>query len=121
MISFKLPREKYKGYENYNENNTNASNRNLRFYTELVIVTVLSLVAANAWIYIMRKFLDRYSENNFVIETIVAIVLTLVAVGVLHYFFKSGESFYVDEKERTNGENISSDPPDSLLYYWSGY
>jgi hypothetical protein len=57
-----------------------------KFYSEFVLLTVLSLVAANIWIRIMGKFLDRY--GSFYIDIIVAIMMTFVATVVMGFLFR---------------------------------
>jgi len=54
--------------------------RNFQFYAELVLVTVLSLVAANAWVRWMSQSLNRFFPASLKVDFIVAVVMTIVAV-----------------------------------------
>jgi len=72
--------------------------RDFKFYTELVLVTVLSLVAANAWIRVLKQILNHYYPNSITVDVITAIVMTGIAIGILHMIFSKKESPY-QEKE----------------------
>lgn len=61
--------------------------RDFRFYFELVAVTILSLVAANSWIRVVSDGITRWYPQNIKVDVLVAVVLTLLAVFVLHYLF----------------------------------
>jgi hypothetical protein len=73
--------------------------RNLRFYSELVIVTVLSLVAANAWVRLLTQTLNRYYPGSLIVDLLVAIIITAVAVFVLHTFFSDRNNASTDKDE----------------------
>lgn len=59
----------------------------LRFYSEMIIVTVLSLVAASLWIDYVKGIVTRHFENHPTAILISAILVTLLAIGVLHLVF----------------------------------
>lgn len=61
--------------------------RGLHFYTELVIVTVVSLVAAKAWYRWFVRFLSGYFGTSIHIDFLAAVILTLVAIFGLHLLF----------------------------------
>lgn len=63
------------------------SERNMMFYSEVVLVTVLSLVAANAWIRWMSDSLNYYYPKSIKVDFIVAVITTCVAVWILHAMF----------------------------------
>ena len=65
--------------------------RSFQFYAELVLVTILSLVAANAWVRWMIQSLDRFFPGSLKVDFIVAVVMTIVAVWVLHMIFSDKE------------------------------
>ena len=65
--------------------------RNISFYSELVIVTVLSLVAANIWIRWLTTGLNRYFPGSLMVDFIVAIIMTIVAIVALHIAFSNDE------------------------------
>jgi hypothetical protein len=56
-----------------------------KFYSEFVLLTVLSLVAANIWIKIMGQFLDSY--NSFYLNIIMALLMTFIATVVMGFLF----------------------------------
>lgn len=66
--------------------------RNLQFYTELVVVTVLSLVAANSWIRLVTEGLNRFYPGSLKVDFFVAVITTLIAVMVLNAIFADDKS-----------------------------
>ena len=75
--------------------------RNIKFYSEVVLVTVLSLVAANAWVRWMSQSLNYDYPKSLKVDFIVAVVTTCVAVWILHAVFaekKNGEKSPYEEK-----------------------
>lgn len=61
--------------------------RGMRFYTEMVVITVLSLVAASLWIEYTKGFVARHFNNNPSALAAVALLITLLAIGSLHLLF----------------------------------
>lgn len=57
----------------------------------MVLVTVLSLIAANAWVRWMSQSLNRFFPGSLKVDFIVAVVMTIVAVWVLHMIFSDRE------------------------------
>jgi len=61
--------------------------RGLHFYSELVIVTVVSLVAAQAWYHWFVRFLNKQFGSSITMDFIAAASLTLFAIFGLHLLF----------------------------------
>lgn len=61
--------------------------RDLEFYSELVIVTIVSFVAAKAWFEWFGKFIARYVGSSLTIDFLSALILTGAAIFVLHLLF----------------------------------
>jgi len=61
--------------------------KSLQFYTELVLVTVLSLVAAKAWYHWFIRFLNSYIGKSVHVDFLAAIILTVIAIFGLHILF----------------------------------
>ena len=78
--------------------------RNFQFYAELVFVTVLSLLAANMWMRFISQTLNRYFPGNLGVDAISAVVVTVLAVVILHLMFskrktpKDSEHYDSEEK-----------------------
>jgi hypothetical protein len=70
--------------------------KNFNFYLEIVVVTVLSLVAANAWTKILYEVLDRYYPNSITTTLIIAIAITAIAIGILYLAFSKKDSPYLE-------------------------
>lgn len=72
-----------------------------KFYIELVVVTILSLVAANAWIRWVTSTLNYYFPGNLFIDFFMALVATIIAVEVLDVSFVDDKEEYeeVDDNE----------------------
>jgi hypothetical protein len=71
--------------------------RGMRFYAEMIIVTVLSLVAANLWIEYVKGFILRNFPNDPAALIIAALIITFVAIALLHILFSDlpkGEEGY---------------------------
>lgn len=58
------------------------------FYVEIVLVTVLSIVAANAWADWFTAALKSYSGGNLSTYFIAAVVITALAMLVLTWSFR---------------------------------
>jgi len=82
-----------------------AGKRSLKFYSELVLVTVLSLVAANTWIRLLTKSLDRYFPGSLIVDFLVAVIATIFAIYILNMVFKKEESVY-DSPKKDDGTPI---------------
>lgn len=88
--------------------------RNFQFYAELVLVTVLSLVAANAWVRWISQSLNYFFPGSLKVDFIVAIVMTAVAVWVLHLIFSdrdhsSGTHYHSKEDREGNAKDEKDD------------
>jgi len=72
-----------------------------KFYIELIIVTILSLVAANAWIRWLTSTLNYYFPGNLFIDFFVALITTILAIEILDVSFVNNEEEYeeVDDNE----------------------
>lgn len=61
--------------------------RDFRFYLELFIITVLSIVSANAWTSAMNSFLhSQFSKQTPVFFT-TALVLTFATLLIVYFTF----------------------------------
>jgi hypothetical protein len=58
-----------------------------RVYSEMVAVTVLSLVAANAWIRWLSAALNKLYPGSLKVDFLVAVMTSIVAVVLLNLFF----------------------------------
>jgi hypothetical protein len=61
--------------------------RSMRFYAEMIIVTVLSLVAASLWIEYVKGFVSRCFDNHPTAMLASAMVVTFMAIVVLNILF----------------------------------
>ncbi len=61
--------------------------RDLAFYTELITLTIVALIAAGMWIQVFKNTLKRFFGNNLIAGYLVAILITLVAIFGLHLMF----------------------------------
>lgn len=66
--------------------------RNLQFYSELVIVTVLSLVAANSWIRWITQTLNHFYPGSLRVDFFVALLTTILAVVILNSIFADDDT-----------------------------
>lgn len=74
------------------------------FYVELVLVTIFSLIAANAWIKLLYDWLDQYHSSNLGMTLIASIVLTVVSIVALRGLFtknKDDSSELTPNQKRT--------------------
>lgn len=72
--------------------------RNLQFYSELVIVTVLSLVAANSWIRWITQTLNHFYPGSLRVDFFVALLTTILAVVILNSIFADADD--ADDKKK---------------------
>lgn len=72
-----------------------SKRRGMRFYAEMVIITVLSLVSASLWIEYVKDFAARHFDGHPSALLAMALLLTLLAIGFLHLLFSSAP----DDKE----------------------
>jgi hypothetical protein len=61
--------------------------KNTRVYSEVVAITVLSLVAANAWIRWLSASLNKLYPGSLKVDFLVAVGTTIVAIVLLNLFF----------------------------------
>jgi quinol-cytochrome oxidoreductase complex cytochrome b subunit len=61
------------------------------FYTELVITTIFSLVAASLWIELIKQSISCYFPSSHLALGICAIILTLFAIFGLHWAFSESK------------------------------
>lgn len=59
----------------------------LEYYSELVIVTVFSLVAANLWFNAVKKTRDECLPLSYKFDFLLAVIVTLLAIITLKYTF----------------------------------
>lgn len=71
-------------------------NKGFRFYAEIVVVTILSLVAAYAWVRVLYHMLDRYFSKNMTAEVIVAVIITTSAILISYMMFSKNKSPFKD-------------------------
>ena len=62
-----------------------------RFYTEVVIVTILTWIAANTWSDLFGKLVEEEFGNSNFVYLMVAVVVTVGSILILNYFFTEGE------------------------------
>jgi len=84
--------------------------RNLSFYTEVVGVTVMSLIAAYSWNYFMSDFIK---DTPLSIKLIFAIVMTTISVFVLWSIFSNSK--------HTKDNNFMTPDPFPDVYYYDDY
>lgn len=93
--------------------------RDIKFYGELVVATVLSLVAANAWIRWISQSLNHFFPGSLKIDFFVAIITTVLAVVILSSVFSDNNGLVEnDEKKiKSSYDGETSHPEFSSLYY----
>ena len=75
------------------DNNTGKKKkRSIAFYTELILATVVSLIAANAWITWMKLDFAKYYKNSMTPIFIYACIITILAIVLLTVFFSEEDS-----------------------------
>lgn len=62
-----------------------------RFYTEVVIVTIMTWIVANAWTHLSNKVIREEFGDSSKVYFVVAIVFSIAAIMLLNYFFTEGE------------------------------
>ena len=77
----------------------NIEGRDSGFYKEIIIVTVVAVVAAHAWNRLLNNVLNAYFPS-LLVDFIVSIGLTLFAIYVANrYFSKTRTESYSEEFE----------------------
>lgn len=79
-------------------------------YTEIVVVTIASLVAANAWIILMTTILRDYFPNQVFPALITAVIMTIIACGLLWLLFERNNNKIVIEKDNTHPKTVAIPP-----------
>ena len=73
----------------------------MRFYSEMIVVTVLSLLASSLWIEYTKGFIARHFHNDLSALFISALLMSLLAICFLHILFSdlpTKEEGYTPEK-----------------------
>lgn len=76
--------------------------KNINFYSELVIATVLSIVAANAWTILLSTSLNKFFPGSLTVDLLTAVIITIVAVTVLFFVFSKEQSPFAEKVKKEN-------------------
>ena len=77
----------------------NLRSKDSSFYIEIIVITVLSLVVANLWIRLLTESLNKYFAHRLMIDFIVAILVTFLAVIVVTNLFGKDSSILSQNTE----------------------
>lgn len=83
------------------------SSRPVYFYTEYVLVTVFSLIAATLWIEFTKDLWGRMNKSNRLLQLLVAVIVTVLVIAAL-YFMCSKHSQL--SKKFPSAKDINKDP-----------
>jgi hypothetical protein len=82
---------------------TRKKRKGHRYFIELIVVTVVSLVAAHLWATWIRQMVDVHFKSSPNALLIVAVIITISSVMVLQYLFAEApddnEETYLSEKQ----------------------
>lgn len=70
--------------------------RDTRFYAELVIITIIVLVTANLWVYVITSFLKEKYPRNLKVPLIIVILVTFLSIAMLPRLFGSSKATLID-------------------------
>ena len=59
------------------------------FYTELVCVTIFSLLASSIWIELVKRIITTHFNDNFVAIFIMGLIMALIAIFFLNFMFSN--------------------------------
>lgn len=76
-----------------------------KFYIEVIAVTILSLIAANAWIRWITSTLNYYFPGNLFIDFFVAVLVTIIAVEILDVSFVDNKEEYEEVEDNDHIRN----------------
>jgi uncharacterized membrane protein YwzB len=62
------------------------SGKNREIYAEFVVATVMSILAANLWLDLIRQILP---EKNLIILTVTCVLATAATIFLLEYLFST--------------------------------
>jgi len=65
--------------------------RSFKFYSEIVVVTVLTLVAASVWIELIKESFDKLFGNKIQYHLIFALLITLMVTCILWFCFSDND------------------------------
>jgi len=80
--------------------------KNIKFYSEVVLVTILSLVAANVWIKFVTKTIKNKYGNDLTVYLLVAIAATLFAILILNFGFSSNDEIIIGNPSKHNNKGM---------------
>jgi hypothetical protein len=63
------------------------SKKDTRVYSEVVVITIVSLVAANAWIRWLSATLNEFYPGSLKADFFVSVIITIAAIFLLNVFF----------------------------------
>jgi len=90
--------------------------KNFAFYAEIIIVSIVSLIAASAWKECMKNCFYHYYPQCRTSELIFAIIITFIALFILYIVFKTlGDK---DEKKTSNKEDYE---PEKVYHFQHSY
>ena len=81
---------------------TTPKPRGVRFFIEMIVATVLSIVSAGLWADFIRAIVSKYFQNDIRAVFVFAFATTIIAILSLRYFFADvpqDEEGYLPERE----------------------
>jgi predicted tellurium resistance membrane protein TerC len=82
---------------------SDGQQKNFKFYSELVLVAVLSFVAATLWVNAIYDFRKKFLPKTLIIDFIFASIITLASIYLLTYQFKDPKSKIKENNSNNNG------------------
>lgn len=98
------------------------THRDERFYTEVMIVTIMSVAAARLWSGALDRLLDNTFGDSLYTDVLGALIFTVIAVFLLNFLFavkkpKPSDVKNIANKERVELEGIGPPPKDYGMFY----
>jgi len=67
--------------------NSSSRKKDGNFYSELVLITVLSLSASSMWIELLKKLMADFFNNSKIVLLLTALALTFISILTLYLLF----------------------------------
>ena len=69
-----------------------AKIKTAKFFMELILLSIFSIVSASLWAEWIKGTIARNSSNQPMVMFFVAIAVTVVGIGLMYYFFAQSGS-----------------------------
>lgn len=89
--------------------------RDAQFYTEVVVVTTLTILSANIWTLVADKVSQKYFPRSVAASILVATLVSIASIAVLYIAFVKLRKTEEEEEEEKSSKDAKDKPTFGLV------